>query len=194
MLTTLTLPANAVNITFAPMAEPLKSRRRRRPKTYHHGDLKAALLESALDILRDQGLEALTLRAVARRAGVSQAAPYRHFADRRALVAAVAELGFREMQARMSDAMQPAGAGSQPGLRQVAVAYVRFGLENPAVYRVMFGPEVANTEDLPELRATSGAALPTKCWTDSRIRSLITSAVLSAHWMMISARLLSPKA
>jgi AcrR family transcriptional regulator len=141
------------------MAEPLKSRRRRRPKTYHHGDLKAALLESALDILRDQGLEALTLRAVARRAGVSQAAPYRHFADRRALVAAVAELGFREMQARMSDAMQPAGAGSQPGLRQVAVAYVRFGLENPAVYRVMFGPEVANTEDLPELRATGRGVL-----------------------------------
>src|SRR5437764_560426 len=88
---------------FMPNRSP--SRTRSKPRAYHHGDLKAALIDSALEILRKEGLEALTLRAVARRAGVSQAAPYRHFADRRALVAAVAERGFERMQAAMMNAM-----------------------------------------------------------------------------------------
>ncbi|HJU91281.1 MAG TPA: helix-turn-helix domain-containing protein, partial [Gemmatimonadaceae bacterium] len=63
-----------------------KPRRRTPRRTYHHGDLRQALLDAALEILRTKGVEALTLRAVARAAGVSQTAPYRHFADRRSLV------------------------------------------------------------------------------------------------------------
>ena len=129
----------------------------RRRGAYHHGDLREALVEGALDILRDEGLEALTLRAVARRAGVSQAAPYRHFTDRRALVAAVAERGFERLQQTMLQRMQTAqGRG---GLKMVALAYVHFGLANPAEYRVMFGPEVAITDDLPALRETARGVL-----------------------------------
>src|SRR5215207_8044733 len=75
--------------------------RSRTAKTYHHGDLRDALVRAALDILVNEGPEALTLRGVARAAGVSQAAPYRHFADRRALVAAVAEEGFKRLQRAM---------------------------------------------------------------------------------------------
>jgi AcrR family transcriptional regulator len=154
----LTLIVYAVNFILGSVAA---SKRRRKARGYHHGDLKAALLESAIGILQRQGLEALTLRAVARAAGVSQAAPYRHFADRRALVAAVAEEGFRGLQKAMLDEMQLLGASGAPraGLKQVAVAYVRFGLANPAVYRVMFGPEVAITDDLPALRETGRGVL-----------------------------------
>src|SRR3954465_7910303 len=131
---------------------------RKRSGSYHHGDLKAALVDAAGDILRREGPEALTLRAVARRAGVSQAAPYRHFADRRALVGAVAERGFARLQEAMMQAMTPDAAG-RFGLKQVACAYVGFGHENPAEYRVMFGPEVARTDNLPELRQTARGVL-----------------------------------
>ena len=129
----------------------------RRRGAYHHGDLREALVEGALGILREEGLEALTLRAVARRVGVSQAAPYRHFTDRRALVAAVAERGFERLQQTMLQRMREAqGRG---GLKMVALAYVQFGLANPAQYRVMFGPEVARTDDLPALRETARGVL-----------------------------------
>jgi AcrR family transcriptional regulator len=132
--------------------------RKRAPRRgYHHGDLKAALVESAVEILREQGLEALTLRAVARRAGVSQAAPYRHFADRRALVAAVAEHGFLRLQAAMHETVGT--ASGRAALKQVALAYVKFARENSAEYRVMFGPEVAITDDLPDLRHTARSVL-----------------------------------
>src|SRR5688572_22587782 len=73
-------------------------------RAYHHGDLKRALLDAALKILREEGLEELTLRATARATGVSQTAPYRHFSDRTALLAGVAEDGFRRLRSRMQRA------------------------------------------------------------------------------------------
>src|SRR5918992_5387296 len=92
--------------------------RRGKSRRYHHGDLRAALVESAIGILQRGGLEALTLRAVARAAGVSEAAPYRHFADRRQLVAGVAAEGFRAMQQAMLAEMQRVSTGSpRSGLR-----------------------------------------------------------------------------
>jgi AcrR family transcriptional regulator len=130
--------------------------RKKRTRDYHHGDLKAALVACAIGILTSKGLDALTLRAVARAAGVSEAAPYRHFANRRELVAAVAEEGFRALEAAMLVAVQK---GGREGLRQVAYAYVHFAHDNPAMYRVMFGPELANTEDLPSLRDTARSVL-----------------------------------
>lgn len=132
--------------------------KRKRPDAYHHGDLKAALVACATDILKKSGPEALTLRAVARAAGVSEAAPYRHFADRRELVAAVAEDGFRRLQQAMITAIQK-GGGGRDGLRDVAKAYVSFAHANPAEYHVMFGPEMANTVGLDGLRQTSRAVL-----------------------------------
>ena len=126
-------------------------------RPYHHGDLRSALLERGRKILRTEGLEGLTLRAVARAAGVSQTAPYRHFADRRALMGAIAADGFRELHRAMGEAM--AHGGGREGFKGVAFAYVRFAQANPALYRVMFGPEVANTADLPELASASRASL-----------------------------------
>jgi AcrR family transcriptional regulator len=129
----------------------------KKPAQYHHGDLKAALVQHAVDILRREGIEALTLRGVARAAGVSQAAPYRHFADRRELVAAVAEDGFRRLHAAMGE-RRGTDQGRQ-GFKGVALAYVDFAMANPAQYRVMFGPEVAITDDLPALRETARAVI-----------------------------------
>lgn len=137
---------------------PKRTTAKRTPRrAYHHGDLKAALVEAAVDIVRTEGADALTLRAVAARVGVSATAPYRHFADRRALVAAVAEVGFRKLQEAMLEAVQ--SGGGREGMKQVAMAYVRFGHENAAEYRVMFGPEVAVTDELPSLRQTGRGVL-----------------------------------
>ena len=128
----------------------------RRPvkrRSYHHGDLKKTLVERAIHLLRTEGPDALTLRGVARAAGVSQAAPYRHFASRRELIGAVAEDGFRNLKETML--AHVAGQGGRAGLKGIAIAYVDFAMQNPGQYRIMFGPDLATTEDLPSLGATS---------------------------------------
>ncbi|MFJ8128408.1 TetR/AcrR family transcriptional regulator [Streptomyces hydrogenans] len=104
--------------------------------TYHHGDLRAACLRAARELLEEDGSAALSLRAVARRAGVSATAPYRHFADREALVSAVAAEGYRELAEHLS-ADRPAPS-TPDDLAAVAVVYVRFALEHPALFRAMF--------------------------------------------------------
>ncbi|MEU6449761.1 TetR/AcrR family transcriptional regulator [Streptomyces sp. NPDC046979] len=104
--------------------------------TYHHGDLRAACLRAARELLEEDGSAALSLRAVARRAGVSATAPYRHYADREALVSAVAAEGYRELSQHLAEAHP---APSTPDeLAAVAVAYVQFALEHPALFRAMF--------------------------------------------------------
>ena len=108
-------------------------------KAYHHGDLRRALLDAGLALIEEQGAQAFTLREAARRAGVSQAAPYRHFADKRALLGAIAEEGFRALTARMLE--ERTRAGAPPGnIEPIGMGYLLFALENPAAYRVMFGP------------------------------------------------------
>ena len=123
--------------------------RSRTSGSYHHGALREALLNASVDLLRTGGVEALSLRAVARAAGVSQTAPYRHFKDRRALVAGVAQEGFARLGAAIKRAVQE-GEPGLPALRRGLVAYIRFAQEHPAEYRVMFGPELARRDDLPE--------------------------------------------
>ncbi len=107
-------------------------------KQYHRGDLRRALVTAALDLLRQDGAEAISLRAVARQAGVSAMAPYRHYPDKEALLAAVAALGFE----RFREALATADAAAPPGQALVAQAqaYVRFAMDNPALFRLMFGP------------------------------------------------------
>ena len=105
-------------------------------EAYHHGDLRAALLRSAGKILEKEGLEGLKLREVARRAGVSHTAPYRHFHERESLLAALATDGY----AMLGKAQQEAAAAS--GLRGMGEAYVRFALDHPQRFRLMFGGTV----------------------------------------------------
>ena len=123
---------------------------------YHHGDLRRALIDAAAKIVRKQGAGAVTLREVARTAGVSHNAPYRHFDSLGALLAAVATEGFEEFGAALR-----AAAEEEPDakLRRNAIggAYLRFALDNPKLYRLMFGAEL-DKSDHPELRAASDAA------------------------------------
>ena len=102
-------------------------------RSYHHGDLEAAFARAAGKVLEKEGVEALSVREVARRAGVSHAAPYRHFADRESLLAALAAEGF----ATLGRAQREAAAAR--GLRGMGEAYVRFALEHPQRFRLMFG-------------------------------------------------------
>ena len=106
-------------------------------RRYHHGELGPALLRAALTLLAEDGVEALSLREVARRAGVSAMAPYRHYADKNALIAAVAAHGF----GALGNALRAADQSAAPGEALVAqaVAYVRYALANPMLFRLMFG-------------------------------------------------------
>ncbi|MFF2084000.1 TetR/AcrR family transcriptional regulator [Nocardia sp. NPDC058176] len=103
---------------------------------YHHGDLPSALLRAAVELLEENGAAELSLRAVARRAGVSTAAPYRHFADRDALLSAVAAVGYQDLANRLIAACQ--SPTTPEDLAAIAVAYVRFALDRPGLFRVMF--------------------------------------------------------
>lgn len=149
-----------------------------RPKSYHHGDLRAALQTAAMRML-EKG-ESFSLRAVARRAGVSPTAPYRHFADRAALESALAAEGFRALKADLSRGQQ--SPSSVEGLSEFGVIYVDFALRRPALFRLMFGRECDDTND-ERVRATAelhewlalslvrvfpdadAAALATACWS-----------------------------
>ncbi|MFI1716971.1 TetR/AcrR family transcriptional regulator [Streptomyces litmocidini] len=113
--------------------------------TYHHGDLRAACLSAARELLEEDGSAGLSLRAVARRAGVSATAPYRHYADRDALVSAVAAEGYRELAQHLA-AAHPAPS-TPDDLASVAVAYVRFALDHPALFRVMFAEPCDPTDE-----------------------------------------------
>ncbi|MGW4633308.1 TetR/AcrR family transcriptional regulator [Nocardia sp. NPDC004415] len=120
---------------------------------YHHGDLRAALLDSAAEQIAAEGVEAVSLRALARRAGVSHAAPAHHFGDRAGLFTALAIEGFDLL------ATELAAAGED--MREVAVAYIRFALAQPGRFDVMYRREVlrADDPDLLAARERSGAAL-----------------------------------
>jgi AcrR family transcriptional regulator len=106
-------------------------------KPYHHGDLSRALILAGRRILETEGPDALSLRAVAREAGVSPAAPYHHFKDKGELLDAVAGEGWAELGEAMASARAEA-ASPAVAVTEIGVAYIRFARENPALYRIMY--------------------------------------------------------
>jgi AcrR family transcriptional regulator len=129
----------------------------KKASNYHHGALRAALIRSAREILESEGYEALTLRAAARRAGVSQAAPYNHFADKAALLAAIAALGFKEFAAAMRKEMD-AAVDPQARLNAAGTAYVAFATSNPGLFKLMFGSSVHQASGDADLDAARTSA------------------------------------
>jgi AcrR family transcriptional regulator len=105
--------------------------------TYHHGQLRQALINSAIDLISEKDLSNLSLREVARRVGVSHTAPYRHFKDKEALLTAVAEEGFTELTQVMTEACDRTGSDPLKRLEAIGVAYVRYAIAHPIYYRVM---------------------------------------------------------
>lgn len=112
-------------------------RKMRKTKPYHHGNLREALLNAALKLISEVGPTAFTLREVARRAGVSHNAPYRHFQDRDELMAAVSTEGYAELTRAMLDAARRE-AKALARLKQAGLAYVKFALRRPEHFTVMF--------------------------------------------------------
>src|SRR5271154_3063236 len=129
----------------------------KKASSYHHGALREALIRSAREVLESEGYEALTLRATARRAGVSQAAPYNHFADKAALLASIAALGFQEFAAAMRHEMS-AAEDSQTRLNATGIAYVAFATSNPGLFKLMFASSVHQASGDADLDAARTAA------------------------------------
>lgn len=122
---------------------------------YHHGSLRAALIEAALGLIGERGPDGFTLREAARRAGVSPAAPYRHFPDKTALLAAVATEAIQQVDRVLTDAVEEAGDDPLEQLRAQGVAFVRFAVEHPAHFRAMYAPDVLDPDRFPELSELS---------------------------------------
>jgi AcrR family transcriptional regulator len=146
-----------------------KKIRRAEPKPYHHGDLRRALIETALQLVTEEQDWTFSLREVARRAGVSHRAPYNHFPEKLDLLAAVAAVGFD----RLHDGLASATAGiddPEALLDVICRTYVRLGLENPALYRLMFGPVLSDTgaSDRPSAARAAG----------DRARAVLEDAIL----------------
>jgi AcrR family transcriptional regulator len=119
-------------------------------KPYHHGDLGPALRKAARAILEEEGLAALSLRSVARRAGVSHAAPYRHYPNREALLADVAAEGVAELREEIVRATPKHGDKPERVVR-VGTAYLHFAARHPGLLRLMFGSEIPNRSEFAGL-------------------------------------------
>lgn len=124
--------------------------------SYHHGNLPDTLLEHAVTLLHEDGIERLSLREIARRAGVSHNAAYRHYADKKSMLAAMANWGFTELSARISGGIAPFSGAPRTRLFAAVRTYVAFGLEYPHLLRIMFGD--LPHSDYPELRAAARKA------------------------------------
>jgi AcrR family transcriptional regulator len=122
---------------------------------YHHGDLRETLLKLALVHIAAEGTERLSLRALAREAGVSPTAPYRHFPSKRCLLAALITRGFRGLEQRLKAARDAAGDELEAQFLAVGNAYVQFALDNPTCYHLMFSTVLEDFSEYAELKQAS---------------------------------------
>jgi AcrR family transcriptional regulator len=129
----------------------------RRRRGYHHGDLPAALVDAALELIAESGVHGFSLAEAARRSGVSISAPYRHFADRDELLAAAAVRGYEELLERFGSAL---AAESSPAeqLAAMSAAYVRFAVERRPMFELLFGAGLDKAR-YPELQEAAGAVV-----------------------------------
>jgi AcrR family transcriptional regulator len=161
----------------------------RKSKPYHHGHLREALLKAAIQLIAEVGPAGFTLREVARRAGVSHNAPYRHFPDREDLLAAVAAQGFRELNEAMLEAVTH-HRGSVGRLKGAGLAYVEFALRRPEHFTVMFDAAVSKhrTPDSTEAAQQAFGTLLTlvkSCQDENRLPSVDVRQLALLAWSMV---------
>lgn len=125
--------------------------------SYHHGNLRQELLDASLRLIAEEGVGAVSLRRVAREAGVSPGAPYHHFADRAALLAALSATGFDNLAQRLATARDTA-ANPRSALLAMLDAYVEFAVDNRAHFQLMFRPELSLPDKHPDVQAAGDAA------------------------------------
>ncbi len=127
-------------------------------RAYHHGDLERALVETAVRMIEDEGVQALTLRGVGARLGVSRTALYRHFDDKQALLARVASEGFRRFHEALASAVARADKRRRDPMPAMAAAYLQFARANPSHYQTMFSGVLTDWTGYPELVLHAEAA------------------------------------
>jgi AcrR family transcriptional regulator len=149
---------------------------------YHHGDLKRALVDAALALLDEAGTDSISLRELARRVGVSPAAPYRHFAGRQALLEAVAAKGFRRFSAEM-DATR-AGLPENDQLAAMAETYVQFALGQPALFRLMFSRQIDKQGNV-ELHAAAQEAYASLATAAAREDATAAAETAVTSWAFV---------
>jgi AcrR family transcriptional regulator len=118
--------------------------------TYHHGNLKEALITAGLDILSEKGIEGLSLRKVASKVGVSHTAPYNHFSDKQGLLAAISTAGHEHLHQLLLDTFEKSKIQSSNIISDIAWAYLQFGLANPAKFKLMFSGALEEERAHPE--------------------------------------------
>ena len=116
-------------------------------KKYHHGDLKNALIEAGIEILAGEGVGGLSLRKVAKQAGVSHAAPYAHFTDKQALIAAISTEGFKQLYLQIKAVKETYRTNPEALLIETAWAYVQFALNEPDRFKLMFSSVLEKEKD-----------------------------------------------
>ena len=119
------------------------------PKKYHHGDLKNALIEAGIKILSKEGAGGLSLRKVAKQAGVSHSAPYAHFTDKQSLIAAISTEGFKQLYAELDAAILSYPSDPKQQLMEGAWAYVQFAINNTDAFKIMFSGVLEKERDYP---------------------------------------------
>lgn len=120
-----------------------------RKKPYHHGDLKNSLIEAGKRILAKEGVNGLSLRKVARQAGVSHSAPYAHFTDKQALIAAISTDGFQLLYEKLAETIQRYRGDPHRQLIESAWTYIQFAVEEPDTFRIMFSEVLEREKDYP---------------------------------------------
>ncbi len=123
---------------------------------YHHGDLKNALISAGLEVLTREGVAGLTLRKVAREVGVSHAAPYAHFADKQALIAAICTEGFRRMYDVVSSAAGQYPNEPEKRIVEAGLAYLQFAETTPELFKIMFSGILEHNRKYPEFEKVTG--------------------------------------
>src|SRR5271167_3986214 len=161
------------------MRKPLP---KRKSKPYHHGDLREEVLRLALASLETSPLEELTLRGLARQAGVSSMALYRHFADKEALLSALASAGFDDLGQRMQAVDQVSDPRS--ALAALGVVYVEFAVERPGLFRLMYGGKPPDTPTRPGEPPHAGYAALSRRITELAKPSERETAFL-ASWSLV---------
>lgn len=158
--------------------------------TYHHGDLRNALLEAALAILQSEGLNGLSLRKVASAAGVSHGAPYRHFESKESLIAEIARIGFQGL-ADFGQRQIRKHQTARDRLLGYGLGYVLFAAEHPTHFKIMFGSTDLQLENYPELAKTSRytfdllVELVVDCQKENSIQSGDPYELAAVNWSYV---------
>ncbi len=125
-------------------------------KSYHHGDLKNALIQAGIKILAEEGIEGFSLRKVAREAGVTHSAPYAHFADKQALIAAISTDGYHKVYERINAVVEQFPDDPLRQFIETAWVYVSFGFDEPDHFKITFSGSVEREREYPALVEMTG--------------------------------------